>query len=79
MRSATAAVQATCIGVQYKLEAGRLSIVVCDAARSPQAPVSLTADDHRPAGRGLQIVERLAESSERIVDGRREVPAELIV
>jgi anti-sigma regulatory factor (Ser/Thr protein kinase) len=65
------------IGVQYKLEADRLSIVVRDAARARRAPVSLTADEHRPAGRGLNIVERLAEWSERIVDGRREVRAEL--
>lgn len=65
------------IGVQYKLEADRLSIVVRDAARARRAPVALTADEHRPAGRGLNIVERLAEWSERIVDGRREVRAEL--
>jgi anti-sigma regulatory factor (Ser/Thr protein kinase) len=67
------------IGVQYKLEAGRLSISVRDAARSPSAPVSLTADEQRPAGRGLNIVDRFAEWSERIVDGRREVRAELIL
>jgi anti-sigma regulatory factor (Ser/Thr protein kinase) len=65
------------IGVQYKLEAGTLRISVCDAARSSSAPASLTADEQRPAGRGLNIVERFAEWSERIVDGRRVVRAEL--
>ena len=68
-----------CIGVTYRLEAGRLRIVVRDSARTRQAPVSLTLDDHRPAGRGLHIVERLAEWSEGIVDGRREVRAELSI
>jgi hypothetical protein len=40
-------------------------------------PVALTPDQQRPAGRGLGIVERLAEWSERVVDGQRGVCAEL--
>ena len=41
--------------------------------------MALTPDERRPAGRGLQIVEQLAAWSERVVDGRREVRAELLL
>jgi two-component sensor histidine kinase len=67
------------IDVAYTLGAGRLSITVCDAARAPSGPFSLAPDEARPTGRGLNLVERLAEWSDRIVDGRREVRAVLIL
>jgi hypothetical protein len=43
------------------------------------ALVALSPDERRSAGRGLQIVEQLADWSERVVDGRREVRAELVL
>ncbi len=65
------------ISVALRLEMGRLRIRVLDGARGRTVPVALTPDEQRPGGRGLSIVDRLAEWSERIVDGRREVCAEL--
>ena len=65
------------IGVEVSVEGGRIRIGVRDAAHGRTAPVSLTPDQQRPTGRGLAIVERFAEWDERIVDGRREVRAEL--
>jgi hypothetical protein len=41
--------------------------------------VALSPDERRSAGRGLQIVEQFADWSERVVDGRREVRAELVL
>jgi anti-sigma regulatory factor (Ser/Thr protein kinase) len=67
------------IRVEFRLDGGRLSIRVRDAARGRSIPVALTPDERRPAGRGLSIVDRLANWSERIVDGQREVCAELTV
>jgi anti-sigma regulatory factor (Ser/Thr protein kinase) len=64
------------IEVQAELLRDSLRITVLDRARG-SAPLALTADEHRESGRGLQIVCRLAEWSERIVAGRREVVAEL--
>ena len=55
----------------------RLCLTVTDQARRRLAPVALTPDDAREDGRGLQIVGRLAEWTERVVDGRREIRAEL--
>ena len=65
------------IGVDVSLEGQRLSIGVRDAARGRTVPLALSRDERRPAGRGLAMVEWLAEWSERIVDGRREVRAEI--
>ena len=65
------------IDVRAEIRDGRLRISVADAARRPGTPVMLSPDEWRERGRGLQIVERLAEWSERIVGGRREVRAEL--
>jgi anti-sigma regulatory factor (Ser/Thr protein kinase) len=65
------------IEVSYRLDGGDLTICVRDSARGHAAPVTLTADTGRVSGRGLQIVDRLAEWSEQIVDGRREVRARL--
>jgi anti-sigma regulatory factor (Ser/Thr protein kinase) len=65
------------IGIEFKVIGVRLSIRIRDCARGRTMPVALTPDQQRPAGRGLGIVERLAEWSERVVDGQREVLAEL--
>lgn len=65
------------ISVDVSLNGSRLRIGVRDAARGASTPVALTSDEHRPAGRGLAMVDWLAEWSERIVDGRREVHADL--
>jgi len=65
------------IGLEVSLEGSRLRIGVRDAAHGRTVPVSLSRDEQRAAGRGLAMVEWLADWSERIVDGRREVRAEL--
>ena len=65
------------IGVDFTIRGGRLCICVQDAARGDAVPLARTADEQRPAGRGLNIVERLAQWSERVVDGKREVRAEM--
>jgi anti-sigma regulatory factor (Ser/Thr protein kinase) len=64
------------IGVDFTM-GGRLCICVQDAGRGDAVPLALTADEQRPAGRGLNIVERFAQRSERVVDGKREVRAEM--
>jgi hypothetical protein len=46
---------------------------VYDQARG-SAPLAFTCDEHRESGRGLQIVGRLAEWSERIVAGGGKCP-----
>jgi anti-sigma regulatory factor (Ser/Thr protein kinase) len=65
------------IDVEFSVERRRVCICVRDRARGRSAPLALTPDESRAAGRGLQIVQQLADWSERIVDGRREVRAEL--
>jgi anti-sigma regulatory factor (Ser/Thr protein kinase) len=65
------------IEVVVQLLGNRLCIVVYDNARRSGVPVALTPDEHRDRGRGLQVVGQLANWSERIVRGRREVRAEL--
>jgi anti-sigma regulatory factor (Ser/Thr protein kinase) len=65
------------IGVEVSLQGRRLRIGVSDAARGPTAPVSLPRHETRPTGRGLALVDWLAKWSEQVVDGRREVRAEL--
>jgi anti-sigma regulatory factor (Ser/Thr protein kinase) len=66
------------IGVDFTICGGRLCICVQDAARGDAVvPLARTADEQRPAGRGLNIVERFAQWSERVVDGKREVRAEM--
>ena len=65
------------IEVRARLLPNRLTIVVSDSARLPAVPFALPPDERRESGRGLQVVARLAEWSERIVGGRREVRAEL--
>ena len=56
---------------------GYEQIVVRDNARLRRAPTTLTSDWDRLNGRGLQLVERLGSWNERIVNGRREVVAEV--
>jgi anti-sigma regulatory factor (Ser/Thr protein kinase) len=65
------------IEVLVQLLRNRLCIVVYDNARKSRVPVALTPDEHRDHGRGLQVVGQLADWSEQIVRGRREVRAEL--
>jgi len=65
------------IEVGYLFDGGDLTLSVRDPARGRSAPVTLTAEAWRDSGRGLQIVDWLAEWSERIIDGRREVQARL--
>ena len=65
------------ISVDVSLKGSRLRIGVRDAARTGSTPDALTPDEQRPAGRGLAMVDWLADWSERIVDGRREVRAEM--
>jgi anti-sigma regulatory factor (Ser/Thr protein kinase) len=67
------------ITVEFAVQQRRLRICVRDPIRGGSAVVALTPDERRPTGRGLQIVEQLAEWSEQVVDGRREVRAELLV
>jgi anti-sigma regulatory factor (Ser/Thr protein kinase) len=65
------------ISVDVALDGALLRIAVSDAARGGGTPVALTRDEQRPTGRGLAVVDWLARWSERVVDGRREVTAEL--
>ncbi len=65
------------IGLDVSLNGTLLRIAVRDAARGRTIPNALTRDEHRPDGRGLAVVDWLANWSEGIVDGRREVRAEL--
>jgi anti-sigma regulatory factor (Ser/Thr protein kinase) len=65
------------IAVEFAVESRRVRICVRDPMRGNSAVMALTPDERRPTGRGLQIVEQLADWSEGVVDGRREVRAEL--
>ena len=68
------------ITVEFAVQSRRVRICVRDPIRRGSSTlVALSPDERRPAGRGLQIVEQLAEWSERVVDGRREVRAELVL
>jgi anti-sigma regulatory factor (Ser/Thr protein kinase) len=67
------------IEITFRLDGRGLCICVRDAARMRTAPFALTPDETRPAGRGLSIVDRLTDWSERIVNGQREVCARMIV
>jgi anti-sigma regulatory factor (Ser/Thr protein kinase) len=66
------------ITVEFAVRPGTVRICVRDPVRNRSAPVALSADDRRPSGRGLQIVEQIADWSERIVHGRREVRATVV-
>ena len=65
------------MSVAFRLDDRRLRICVREPARAPTFSFALTPDEERGSGRGLSIVDRLAEWSERIVDSQREVRAEL--
>jgi anti-sigma regulatory factor (Ser/Thr protein kinase) len=65
------------ITVEFAVRPRYVRIRVRDPVRSSSSPAALSADEHRPSGRGLQIVEQLAYWSERVVNGRREVRARL--
>jgi anti-sigma regulatory factor (Ser/Thr protein kinase) len=65
------------IEVEFQLAEQRLSLCVRDAGRGAAAPQPHALGAERTAGRGLAIVSRLARWSERVVDGRREVRAEI--
>jgi anti-sigma regulatory factor (Ser/Thr protein kinase) len=68
------------ISVEFAVQPRRVRICVRDPIRRGSSTlVALSPDERRPAGRGLQIVEQLADWSERVVDGRREVRAELVL
>ena len=67
------------ISVEFAVQPRRVRICVRDPIRGGSALVALSPDERRPTGRGLQIVEQLAVWSERVVDGRREVRAELVL
>jgi anti-sigma regulatory factor (Ser/Thr protein kinase) len=62
------------IELVWRLERDTLQVAVLDAARAASALVALTPSEERPEGRGLRIVDQLADWwGERITGGRREV------
>jgi hypothetical protein len=63
------------IAVEFAVRPHCVRICVHDPVRSSSAPVALNTDERRPFGRGLQIVEQIADWSEEVVHGRREVRA----
>jgi anti-sigma regulatory factor (Ser/Thr protein kinase) len=65
------------IAVEVAVAPPKARICVRDHARGSAAPAPRTPDEHAQSGRGLQIVEALAEWSEQTMAGRREVVAEL--
>ncbi|HET7128732.1 MAG TPA: ATP-binding protein [Gaiellaceae bacterium] len=65
------------IDVEVAVASRTLRICVRDRARRRVAPTTRVPHEHAQSGRGLQIVEALAEWSERTVAGHREVTAEL--
>ncbi len=68
------------IAVEFAVQPRRVRICVRDPIRrGGSALVALSPNERRSAGRGLQTVEQLADWSERVVDGRREVRAELVL
>lgn len=65
------------VEIAYVIGSSQVQIIVRDNARHGGAPMALTSDSERPNGRGLHLVERLADWNEQIVNGRREVSAEV--
>jgi anti-sigma regulatory factor (Ser/Thr protein kinase) len=65
------------IDVQFKLVGSTLLLRVVDPARADAVPHLRPRDPARVTGRGIEIIGRLARWSERVVDGRRAVQAEL--
>lgn len=67
------------IDVQFKLVGSTLLLRVVDPARADAVPHLPPRDPARVAGRGIEIIGRLARWSEGVIDGRRAVQAELDV
>jgi anti-sigma regulatory factor (Ser/Thr protein kinase) len=65
------------VELEFRLVDHRLSLCVRDAGRAGAGPQALALTAERSSGRGLAIVSHLARWSERQVDGRREVRAEM--
>jgi anti-sigma regulatory factor (Ser/Thr protein kinase) len=67
------------VELAWAIGPNQVQIIVRDNARPGRAPIALTSDSERPNGRGLHLVERLASWNEQIVNGRREVAAEVSI
>jgi anti-sigma regulatory factor (Ser/Thr protein kinase) len=65
------------IDVRFSLTGSTLVLCVVDSARADAVPHLRRRDPTRAAGRGMEIIGRLGRWSERMVDGRRAVQAEL--
>jgi anti-sigma regulatory factor (Ser/Thr protein kinase) len=65
------------IDVQFTLVGSTLLLRVVDPARADAVPHLPPRDPARAGGRGIEIIGRLGRWSERVVDGRRAVQAEL--
>jgi anti-sigma regulatory factor (Ser/Thr protein kinase) len=65
------------IDVQFKLVGSALLLRVVDPARANAIPHLRPRDPTRVTGRGIEIIGRLGWWSERVIDGRRSVQAEL--
>jgi anti-sigma regulatory factor (Ser/Thr protein kinase) len=65
------------VSITIELEPRSLVIRVLDAAHSETGPAALEPTSWRESGRGMLMVGRLATWSDRLIDGRREVRAEL--
>ena len=65
------------IDVQFTLVGSTLLLCVVDSARADAVPHLRRRDPTRAAGRGMEIIGRLGRWSDRVVDGRRAVQAEL--
>jgi anti-sigma regulatory factor (Ser/Thr protein kinase) len=65
------------VEVTVTVEAESLLIRVLDSARTAARPVQVEQDECRETGRGMLIVEQLANWSEQLKGGRREVTAQL--
>ena len=67
------------VELEFRLVDHRLSLCVRDAGRAHAVPRALALGADRSTGRGLAIVSGLARWTEREMDGRREVRAEMDV
>jgi anti-sigma regulatory factor (Ser/Thr protein kinase) len=65
------------VSITVELEPQSLVIRVLDPARTENGPAVLEPTDWRESGRGMLMVGELATWSDRLIDGRREVRAEL--
>ena len=65
------------IDVEFAVQPDFVRMRVRDPIRGRSTPVALSPNEDRAAGRGLQIVGQFADWTERVINGRREVEAEL--